>query len=123
MAQGHRAFSEVLDVILAAGILVVLGLAVDIGGVIGVVLFVGYMAAVLYREFHKEDPDIESGGNIHQFFSQETHDLWNSKDMKGKVLLVLFWILRFIVALIVGLFLAYHIFFLIAGWFYSQLII
>ena len=101
MAQGHRAFSEVLDVILAAGILVVLGLAVDIGGVIGVVLFVGYMVAIIYREFHKEDPDIESGGNIHQFFSQETHDLWNSKDMRGKVLFVLGRIVISIVALFV----------------------
>ena len=87
MAQGHRAFSEVLDVILAVGILVVLGLAVDIGGVIGVVLFVGYLAAVLYREFHKEDPDIESGGN--------------SKDMRGKVLFVLGRIVISIVALFV----------------------
>ena len=87
MAQGHRAFSEVLEVILAAGILVVLGLAVDIGGVIGVVLGVGYLAAVLYREFHKEDPDIESGGN--------------SKDMRGKVLFVLGRIVISIVALFV----------------------
>ena len=122
MAQGHRA-SKVLDEILAVGILVVLGLAVDIGGVIGVVLGVGYLAAVLYREFHKEDPDIESGGNIHQFFSQKTHDLWNSKDMKGKVLFVLGRILLIIVGLIVGLYLTYLIFILIAGSFYSQMII
>jgi len=119
MAQGHRAFSEVLDVILAAGILVVLGLAVDIGGVIGVVLFVGYMVAIIYREFHKEDPDIESGGNIHQFFSQETHDLWNSKDMRGKVLFVLGRILL----IIVGLYLGFYIFMMVVAWFYSQLII
>lgn len=119
MAQGHRAFSEVLDGILAVGILVVLGLAVDIGGVIGVVLFVGYMVAILYREFHKEDPDIESGGNIHQFFSQKTHDLWNSKDMKGKVL----FILGRIVIAIVALFLAFLFLRWILFWFYSQLII
>ena len=121
MAQGHRVFSGFLDEILGSVVvlLLVVGWAITTGGVIGVVLGVGYLAAVLYREFHKEDPDIESGGNIHQFFSQKTHDLWNSKDMKGKVLFVLGRILLIIVGLIVGLYLAHLILILIAGWFFS----
>ena len=121
MSEGDRLFSGFLDEILGSVVflLLVVGWALNTGGVIGVVLGVGYLAAVLYREYHKEDPDIESGGNIHQFFSQKTHDLWNSKDMKGKVLFVLGRILL----MIVGLYLGFYIFMMVVAWFYSQLII
>ena len=118
MALEEQSEGKFLSEILAAGILVVIGLAIEIGGVIGLVLFVGYLAAVLYREFRLEKAR-EDSGMVNRWFSEETYNLWNSKDMKGKILLVLGWI----VGGVIGVLLVIFIFFMAVAWLYSQLVI
>jgi hypothetical protein len=73
VAQKEQSEGGFLSEILALGILVVLGLATEIGGVIGVVVFVGYMAAVLYREFRLGKAREESG-KVHTQFHQVGHE-------------------------------------------------
>ena len=73
VAQEEQSEGGFLSEILALGILFVLGLAIEIGGVIGVVVFVGYMAAVLYREFRLGKAREESG-KVHTQFNQVGHE-------------------------------------------------
>jgi|SaaInlStandDraft_1057018.scaffolds.fasta_scaffold74075_1 hypothetical protein len=103
MAKGD--WSNELDYILAVAIIPVCYLFFEVGGVgVGAVLSIVFLGGLLYREFHKKDTDVESEGDIHQFFSQKTHDLWNSFDMKGKILFILGQILAFIIAVLFSIY-------------------
>ena len=110
---------QLLSQILAWGILPVLGLASEIGGFIGVMMVVGYLAAVLYREYRLEKAK-EASGNPYHWFSKETHALWNSLDTKGKVLFILGKAVLFIIALALAVILIVGIPYLMLAWFYSQ---
>jgi hypothetical protein len=108
--------SQFLSQTLAWGILVVMGLASEIGGITGVVVFVGYLAAVLYREYRLQKAK-EASGNHYHWFSKETHELWNSKDTKGKVV----YVLGNIIAAIIGILLAIYLFLTLAFWFFCSM--
>ena len=67
MAKGD--WSNELDIILAVAIIPVCYLFFKVDGVgVGAVLSLVFLGGLLYREFHKENANVESGGNIHQFF-------------------------------------------------------
>lgn len=73
VAQEGQSEGWFLSEILAFGILVVIGLAIEIGGVIGFVVFVGYLAAVLYREF-RLGKGREESQKVHLQFHQVGHE-------------------------------------------------
>ena len=103
MAKGD--WSNELEIILAVAIIPVCYLFFKVGGVgVGAVLSLVFLGGLLYREFHKKDADVESAGNIRQLFSQETHDLWNSFDMKGKILFILGGVVLSIVAVLLSIY-------------------
>lgn len=110
---------EMLSQILAWCILPVMGLASEIGGFIGVMMVVGYLAAVLYREYRLEKAK-EASGDPYHWFSKETHALWNSLDTKGKVLFILGRAVSFIIKLALAVVLVVGAFMFVVAWFYSQ---
>lgn len=82
---------------------------------LAVVLFVVFLGGALYFEYQKEQGR-EKEGNVHHWFSKETHELWNSKDTKGKIVYVLGHVLAAIIAVV----LAWYALLFSAGWFFSQ---
>ena len=118
MPRGDKSDGNLLSEILAQsiGLLVVIGLAIAIGGLIGVVVFVGYFLVILFRAFRLEMARDHSGKVHDNLFSKETHDLWNSMDTKGKAVYVLGWI----IVTIIGVVLAWYALIFSVGWFFSQ---
>lgn len=82
---------------------------------LAVVMFAVFLGGALYVE-HRKERDREKEGNVHHWFSEETHEAWNSKDINGKVVVVL----GYIIGAIVGLFLMWLVLMFVLGWFFSQ---
>jgi hypothetical protein len=83
---------------------------------LAVVLFVVFLGGVLYVEYQREQTR-EKEGKVHHWFSKETHELWNSKDTKGKVV----YVLVNIIAAIIGILLAIYLFLTLAFWFFCSM--
>lgn len=83
-----------------------------------VVLFLVFLGVALYVEYQKEQAKEKEGKGYH-WFSKETHDLWNSKDTKGKVV----YVLGNIMVAIISVVLVVGVFFILVAWFFSQLTI
>lgn len=118
MPRGDKSDGNLLSEILAQsiGLLVVIGLAIAIGGLIGVVVFVGYFLVIIFRALRLEMARDHPGKVHDNLFSKETHDLWNSMDTKGKAVYVFGWI----IVTIIGVVLAWYALIFSVGWFFSQ---
>jgi putative Ca2+/H+ antiporter (TMEM165/GDT1 family) len=82
---------------------------------LAVVLFVVFLGVILYLEYQKKQT-AEKEGDGHYWFSKETHELWNSKNTKGKIV----YVLGYIIATIIAVVFAFAIMFFLLAWFYSQ---
>jgi len=69
---------------------------------------------ILYFEYQKKQ-NAEKEGDGYYWFSKETHELWNSKDTKGKLVYVLGNILVALIAIA----LAVGVLLILVAWFFS----
>ena len=79
----------------------------------GLILF--FLGAFLYLG-HEEDQARKKERKVYRWFSKETHELWNSMDIKGKAVYVFGWI----IVTIIGVVLAWYALIFSVGSFFSQ---
>lgn len=82
---------------------------------LGVALGLVILGVILYLEYQKKQT-AEKEGDGHYWFSKETHELWNSKNTKGKIV----YVLGNIVVAMVAIVLTVGVLFILAAWFFSQ---
>ena len=125
MSDDHLTFKGVLGSI---GLLILVSLVYDVflddwlddylsdeSSPLGVAFGLVFLGVILYLEYQKKQT-AEKEGDGYYWFSKETHELWNSKDTKGKIVYVLGNILVAIIAIV----LTVGVLLILAAWFFSQ---
>ena len=82
---------------------------------LGVAFGLVFLGVILYLEYQKKQT-AEKEGDGYYWFSKETHEFWNSKDTKGKIVYVLGNILVAMIAIV----LTVGVLLILAAWFFSQ---